>query len=226
VRVGAVAFDLDGTLIDSRHDLAAAINRMRGELGQPELAVEDVLGMIGEGARNLVRRALGGAPAEDALDRALAIFYRHYDDECTRHTRAFPGIDELLATLAPRLPLALVTNKPERFSRKIVEHLGWGGRFDPLLGGDTLPTRKPDPAGLLAVCARHRVTPSELVLVGDSRIDAAAAVAAGCRFLFAAWGFASDAERLELGATYPEAAGAVAVRELLLGGDAASSIPP
>jgi phosphoglycolate phosphatase len=198
VRVGAVAFDLDGTLIDSRHDLAVAVNRMRGELGLPELAVDDVLGMIGEGARNLVRRALGGAPAEADLERALAIFYRRYDGECTRRTRAFPGIDELLATLASRLPLALVTNKPERFSRKIVAHLGWNGRFDPLIGGDTLPTRKPDPAGLLAVCARHGVRPAELVLVGDSRVDATAARAAGARFVWVEWGFAREPERAEL----------------------------
>ncbi|MCM2269582.1 MAG: phosphoglycolate phosphatase [Thermoanaerobaculia bacterium] len=198
VRVGAVAFDLDGTLIDSRHDLAAAINRMRRDLGRSPLAVDDVLGMIGEGARNLVRRALGGEVDEASLDHALSIFYRHYDDECTRRTRPFPGIDGLLAELAPRLPLALVTNKPERFSRRIVESLGWRDRFDPLIGGDTLATRKPDPAGLLAVCARHGLSPGDLVLVGDSRVDALAAAAAGCRFFFAAWGFARPEERLAL----------------------------
>lgn len=198
VRVGAVAFDLDGTLIDSRHDLAAAINRLRRDLGRPALAVDDVLGMIGEGARNLVRRALGGEVDEASLDHALSIFYRHYDEECTLRTRPFPGVDELLAELAPRLPLALVTNKPERFSRRIVESLGWRDRFDPLIGGDTLATRKPDPAGLLAVCARHGLSPGDLVLVGDSRVDALAAAAAGCRFLFAAWGFARESESAEL----------------------------
>lgn len=210
VRVGAVAFDLDGTLIDSRHDLAAAINRMRRDLGRPPLAVDDVLGMIGEGARNLVRRALGGEVDEASLDHALSIFYRHYDDECTRRTRPFPGIDGLLAELAPRLPLALVTNKPERFSRRIVESLGWRDRFDPLIGGDTLATRKPDPAGLAAVCARHGIAPDRLVLVGDSRVDALAAAAAGCRFLFAAWGFARPDERAVLAGS-----GAVADAESL-----------
>lgn len=225
MRIGAVAFDLDGTLIDSRHDLAAAINGMRGALGLPELAVADVLGMVGEGARNLVRRALGGAPAADDLDRALAIFYRHYDDECVRRTRPFPGIDALLARLALRQPLALVTNKPERFSRKIVAHLGWAERFDPLIGGDTLPTRKPDPAGLLAVAARHGVEPGDVVLVGDSRIDARSAAAAGCRFVFAAWGFASAAERAELAASTPTASGAAALERLLHDG-APGGIPP
>jgi len=197
-RIRAVAFDLDGTLIDSRHDLAAAINLMRRDLGMGPLAVDAVLGMIGEGARNLVRRALGGEPADEPLERALASFYRHYEGECTRRTRPFPGIDELLAELAPRLPLALVTNKPERFSRKIVEHLGWGGRFEPLIGGDSLRSRKPDPAGLFAVCSRHNVAAGELVLVGDSAVDAATAAAAGASFVWAEWGFARDAERAAL----------------------------
>jgi phosphoglycolate phosphatase len=204
-RVGAVAFDLDGTLVDSRHDLAAAVNRTRRELGLAELAVDEILGMVGEGARSLVRRALGGAPPAADLDRALERFYVHYEPECTRRTRSFPGVDAALRELGERLPLALVTNKPERFSRKIVEHLGWGARFDPLIGGDTLATRKPDPAGLLAVCARHRLAPAALTLVGDSRIDARAAAAAGCRFLFAAWGFARDDERRALAAAAPTA---------------------
>lgn len=197
-RVGAVVFDLDGTLIDSRHDLAAAVNRMRGELGLVPLTIEAILGMVGEGARNLVLRALGEAAPEIDPDRALAIFYRHYEGECTRRTRPFPGIDDLLAELAPRFPLALVTNKPERFSRKIVDHLGWGGRFDPLIGGDSLSTRKPDPAGLLAVGARHGVAARELTLVGDSRVDAATASAAGARFVWVGWGFAREEERAEL----------------------------
>ncbi|HEX9799892.1 MAG TPA: HAD-IA family hydrolase [Thermoanaerobaculia bacterium] len=197
-RVRAIAFDLDGTLVDSRHDLAAAINRVRRDLGLGELAVDEILGMVGEGARNLVRRALGGDPADDLLARAFDRFFLHYESECTRRTRPFAGIDEALRALAARVPLALVTNKPERFSRRIVEHLGWAGLFDPLVGGDTLATRKPDPEGLIAVCARHGIVPAELVLVGDSRIDARTAAAAGCAFRFARWGFARAEERAEL----------------------------
>jgi phosphoglycolate phosphatase len=197
-RIRAIAFDLDGTLIDSRHDLAAAINQMRRELGRGELDVDQVLGMIGEGARKLVRRALGGDPPDELLERGLARFFDNYETECTRRTRPYCGIDELLAEMASRLPLALVTNKPERFSRRIVEHLGWGGRFDPLIGGDTLPARKPQPAGLQAVCARHGVAPAELLLVGDSRIDAQTATAAGSALVLVAWGYAGAAERAAL----------------------------
>jgi len=208
-RVRAVAFDLDGTLIDSRHDLAAAVNLARADVGLEALSVEGVLGMIGEGARNLVRRALGGSPDEALLDRAFERFRHHYAVECTRRTRPFPGIEDLLAELVGRLPLALLTNKPESFSRTIVEHLGWSRYFDPLIGGDTLTVRKPDPQGLLAICARHSLAPEELLMVGDSRIDARTAHDAGSAFVFAAWGFARDDERLELTAC-EEAAGDVA----------------
>jgi 2-phosphoglycolate phosphatase len=204
--VRAVAFDLDGTLVDSRHDLAAAINLARGDLDLPPLEVDAVLGMVGEGARNLVRKAFGGEPEPALLERALERFFAHYDDECTRRTRPYPGMDTLTAALAARLPLAIVTNKPQRFSRKIVDALGWRGRFEPLIGGDTLGARKPDPAGLVAVARRHGLAPSEVVLVGDSRIDAATAAAAGSSFVFVAWGFASAAERAEL-------AGAPTVRD-------------
>jgi phosphoglycolate phosphatase len=200
--VRVIAFDLDGTLIDSRLDLAAAVNLARADFGLAALATEAVVAMIGEGARNLVRRAIAdlrkGGPSDAEVDSALDRFRAHYALECTRRTRPFPGIDALLAALAPRWPLALVTNKPESHSRTIVDHLGWAGRFDPLIGGDTFATRKPDPEGLHAVCARHGVGPAELLLVGDSRIDARAAHAAGCRFVCVSWGFARPDERVEL----------------------------
>jgi 2-phosphoglycolate phosphatase len=165
--------------------------------------------------RNLVRRALGGEPPPELLERAIDRFFAHYDEECTRHTRPFPGIDEALGALAARLPLALVTNKPERFSRKIVAHLGWRDLFDPLVGGDTLATRKPDPAGLLAVCERYGVPAAELVFVGDSRIDAETAAAAGCGFLFVAWGYARAVEREELAGADSCADAPALVRRLL-----------
>jgi len=199
-RVRAVAFDLDGTLVDSRRDLADAVNRMRAELGLAPLAVDVVLSMVGAGARNLVRRALGGEPAPETFERGFAAFLRHYDAVCTCQTRPFPGVEAMLAALPGGLPLAVVTNKPERFSRRIVAHLGWEGRFVDIVGGDTLPTRKPAPDGLLRVAARCAAEPRELLFVGDSAIDAAAADAAGCALVLAAWGFAGADERRALGA--------------------------
>jgi len=191
-------FDLDGTLIESRHDLATAVNRVRADLGLAPLGVATILGMVGEGARNLVRRALGGAPEPALLEHALAIFYEHYDEVCTQQTVGFAGIDELLRRLAASRPLAVLTNKPERFARKIIDHLGWGGLFRMVVGGDTFPTRKPDPQGLVAVAARLDVAVGEVMLVGDSRVDAATADAAGCPLVLVAWGFADAAQRQEL----------------------------
>lgn len=185
----ALVFDLDGTLVDSRADLAAAINRTRADLGRPPLALERIVGMVGEGARLLVARALEGLEGE-ALDRALARFLAHYEPRCTEETRPYPGIPELLAAAAVRRPLALLTNKPERMSRKILEHFGWAPLFAAVVGGDTLAERKPAPAGLLHLAARLGFEPGELCLVGDSPIDAATARAAGTSFVWVEWGFA------------------------------------
>jgi phosphoglycolate phosphatase len=213
----AVAFDLDGTLVDSRLDLAAAVNRTRAALGLPPLALEAIVAMIGEGARNLVRRALGGAPEPELLERALARFLVEYEPICTERTRPYPGISELLGALRGRVRLAVLTNKPERSSLKILASCGWAEVFEQLLGGDTLAARKPDPGGLLELARRFGCAPREIALVGDSAIDAATAAAAGAPFVWAAWGFARPEERAALGA-HPTATEAGEVSRLLFGG--------
>lgn len=194
----AAVFDLDGTLVDSRLDLARAVNRMREELGLEPLTTAAVLGMVGQGARNLVRRALGGAPEEALLDRALALFLARYEPICTEETEPYPGIPELLEVEHRRRPLALLTNKPERPARRILDHFGWLDRFGAVVCGDTLGVRKPDPGGLLEIGRRLETEPGRLVLIGDSEIDAATAAAAGAPFLFAEWGFAGREERERL----------------------------
>lgn len=194
----AVVFDLDGTLVDSRLDLAEAVNLTRAAFGLPSLEVERILGMVGEGARNLVRRAFGGAPEPELLDRALARFLVEYEPICTARTRPYPGLAELLPSIRARRRLAILTNKPERMSRAIVAACGWNEVVEELIGGDTLPTRKPDPAGLLELARRFACAAKEVVLVGDSAIDAATARAAGSRFLFVDWGFARPEERQTL----------------------------
>lgn len=191
----AVVFDLDGTLVDSRLDLAEAVNRTRARLDLPPLAVDEVLGMIGEGARSLVRKALGGDPTPALVDQALALFLAEYEPICTERTVPFAGISELLGRLSGRFELAVLTNKPERTSRKIVAACGWESLFAALIGGDSLPTRKPHPAGLLALAERFGLAPAELLLVGDSRFDAETAAAAGARCILVEWGFAPAEER-------------------------------
>lgn len=188
-RARALVFDLDGTLVDSRADLAAAVNRTRADLGRPPLALERIVGMVGEGARLLVSRALEGARGEE-LDCALALFLAHYEPRCTVETRPYPGIPELLAAAAARRPLALLTNKPERTSRRILDHFGWTRHFAAVVGGDTLPERKPAPDGLIHLSTALGVAPGELCLIGDSPIDAGTARAAGAAFVWVEWGFA------------------------------------
>ncbi|HSS52214.1 MAG TPA: HAD-IA family hydrolase [Thermoanaerobaculia bacterium] len=188
IQPGAIVFDLDGTLIDSRRDITAAINRMRGELGLPPLTLEAVVTMVGEGARLLVERALGPGFSPDAIDQVKR-YLGYYDEACLDATRAYPGVEALLAALGRRYPLALLSNKGEAFSRKILDGLGLTGFFREILGGDSLPSRKPDPAGLHILAGRLGVPVERLLLVGDTWVDAETAHNAGCAFALVEWGF-------------------------------------
>ncbi len=183
-----IVFDLDGTLIDSLRDIAAAVNRMRAERALPPLAVAEVRGMVGEGARVLVRRALPPELARDALRGALASYLTHYAGVCLDTTRAYPGIAAMLAALAPSFSLAVLSNKGEELSRHILAGLGLDRHLREVVGGDTLPTRKPNPGGLFLLADRLGVQPGELLLVGDSDVDASTAQAAGCPYALALWG--------------------------------------
>jgi phosphoglycolate phosphatase len=187
--LAALVFDLDGTLIDSRRDITTAINRMRAELSLPPLALATVITMVGEGARLLVERALGPGFSPAQVDAALARYLQLYEDVCLDETRAYPGIEEMLAVLAVRYPLALLSNKGEALSRKILDGLGLSRFFREILGGDSLPTRKPDPSGLLVLAGRLGVPLDHLLLVGDTWIDAETAHNAGSPFALVEWGF-------------------------------------
>jgi phosphoglycolate phosphatase len=188
IRPAALVFDLDGTLIDSRRDITTAVNRIRERYGLPPRTLEEVVGMVGEGARVLVERAFSELPAE-RLDEALVLYLAAYREVCLDETRPYPGVPEMLAALAGRYPLALLSNKGEELSRTILAGLGLGGYFREVLGGDSLPTRKPDPAGLRLLAGRLGVSADRLLLVGDTTIDAETARAAGCPFVLVEWGF-------------------------------------
>jgi phosphoglycolate phosphatase len=193
-RPAALVFDLDGTLVDSRRDLAEAVNRTRAELGVAALPVVEVTGMVGEGARKLMQRALAGVvdPAADraAFDRLFARFLEHYWDTCLETTRPYPGVEAMLGELAAAgLPLALLTNKPEATTHRILEHFDLARRFAAVVGGDTFATRKPDPAGLADIARRLARPLAATMMIGDSPTDAATARAAGSRFALALWGF-------------------------------------
>jgi phosphoglycolate phosphatase len=186
-----VVFDLDGTLIDSAADLAAAINRMLADLGREPLSVREVRRMIGDGVAMLVGRALAARQCEPAdLAAAARVFMSHYEAEATTRTTAFPDAEPSLRSLrAAGIPLAVCTNKPARLATDILESLGLAGYFGQIVGGDSLPFRKPDPRVLLAILEAFDARPEGALLVGDSEVDAATASAAGVAFVLMKHGY-------------------------------------
>src|SRR5687767_14046825 len=182
-----IAFDLDGTLIDSARDLAESIGEMLEDYGAPALPFDDVVQMIGDGAPILVRRALKHSGLNPQPAEALARFLKIYDRRLMDHTTPYERIAESLALALRHGPLAVLTNKPLGPSIGILEALGLRGFFSRIIGGDSEYGRKPDPAGLLALRA---LAPGErLVMIGDSPADYKVAVNASCPFVFARFGF-------------------------------------
>lgn len=189
-----VAFDLDGTLIDSVPELAVAVDMTLSELGLPEAGERKARLWVGNGALKLVERALadalGEAPSPQRLEPAHQRFLYHYGRDVGARTRLYPGVRECLDALRERgLSLALVTNKPSAFIAPLLEGLGLAGYFALCLGGDSLPEKKPHPAPLLHVAAHFDVPPSACLMVGDSRHDVAAGKAAGFRTLAVPYGY-------------------------------------
>ena len=184
-----IVFDLDGTLIDSRQDLADAANALIAERGGSPLPVEAVTGMVGEGAALLVRRALSAAGLEPDLDTALPRFLELYDERLLANTRLYPGTGEALQAIAARATLAVLTNKPQRPTETILRGLDVHRNFAHVVGGDTTFGRKPDPAGLRHLMGAVGASAGETMLVGDSAIDLRTARAAGVRVCLVKYGF-------------------------------------
>jgi len=191
-------FDLDGTLIDSRRDIAEAANELLESCGAPPLAEHVVGRLVGDGAAMLVTRAfaaVGLNPPPDALERYLAM----YDRRLLAHTRPYPGIPDVLATLAAHAPLALLTNKPGGATRRILDGLDLSRHFsdDAVVAGDGAFPRKPDPGGLRHLAASAVRSLDETVLVGDSAVDWRTARAAGASICLARYGFGFDGIALD-----------------------------
>ena len=186
-----IAFDLDGTLVDSLRDLAESANALLGECGAPPLGEHAIGRMVGDGAAMLVSRAFAAAncaaPA-DALDR----FLRIYNARLLRWTRPYAGIPEVLDNLAARdVPAAVLTNKPLGATRRVLEGLALAKFFPAarVLGGDGPLPRKPDPAGLVKLAETVGAPASSVLLVGDSIVDWRTARAAGAQICMARYGF-------------------------------------
>ena len=184
--------DLDGTLIDSGRDLARAVNLLLGELELPPLALDVVCSYVGNGARSLVRRCLDHVDPDHRVSREVVEMRRFltlYEGVLLETTCVFPGVLDGLERLASRgVALAIVTNKPEAPSRVICEALGLTALVPVLLGGDSLPTRKPDPAMLRVAAERLDVPLVSCLMVGDSDVDIVAARSAGIPGVWCTWG--------------------------------------
>lgn len=173
-----VIFDLDGTLVDSLSDIAEALNLTLADASLPQVDEATVRGWIGEGVRTLVATALQSAGSALPVDEAMPGFMRHYAECLLHRPRLFPGTLETLDGLRARgATLAICTNKPSRFVAPLLEHLGVADRFAAVIGGDSLPERKPSAAPLLHLCERFGRLPENSLMVGDSAVDAAAAQA-------------------------------------------------
>jgi phosphoglycolate phosphatase len=188
-------FDLDGTLIDSRQDLANSVNAMLRHFQRPELPPEVIASYIGNGAPMLVRRSLGDPDDENFVQDALLYFMAWYREHKLDNTYVYEGIKESLdAIRASRngLPvkMAVLSNKPVGPSRAIVEALGLGEYFFQVYGGNSFHTKKPDPAGIEALLEEAGARPDETILVGDSDVDVLTARNAGIYSLGVTYGLA------------------------------------
>ena len=207
-----VIFDLDGTLVDSRGDIAAAVNRSLREMGEGRHSEETIRGWIGGGVSRLLERALGG-PAK--VDRARALFDRHYISGLLDRTLPYPGVDELVRELSSMAVLAVATNKPGFMARRIVDGLGWKAVFRAVIGARDGFDLKPDPGMLEELLRTTGIPADRTVMVGDMVVDIETARAAAVGFVGVDWGYGPTGELANAGAKRV-ASSADELRELVL----------
>ncbi|MGI4756733.1 MAG: HAD hydrolase-like protein [Janthinobacterium lividum] len=208
-----LVFDLDGTLVDSQQDLASSVNATLTHMGRLPLNEKEIAGFIGDGASMLLSRALEatGANNDTALKQALSFFLSYYRGHKLDTTKVYPGVLEALRQIQiadPALPMAILTNKPVGPSVSICDGLGLSPFFFANFGGDSFPTKKPDPLGLRTLMQKasllrgFEVAPERTVLVGDSHVDVETARAAGSLSLGCDYGL----DPVRLHAARPDAA--------------------
>lgn len=189
----AILFDLDGTLVDTAPDLAAATDHALVQAGRPAIGLEAVRSMVGDGARALIEkgfRASGGMPETDVFETAFNDFMIYYGRHIAQTSRPFPGVATCLAALAEQdYALAVCTNKPESLSRSLLDQLGLSGFFGAVVGGDSLLVRKPDPGHIHGTLDKLGADFSWAAMVGDSANDVNAAKAAGLPCVVVSFGY-------------------------------------
>ncbi len=189
--VRVLIFDLDGTLIDSKLDLALAVNATRAHRRLAPLPHDQIYGYIGDGAAMLIRRSLGDNAREEDVQQALEYFLKYYRAHMLDNTLPYPGVREGLERLAGRA-MAVLTNKPVRFSRAILEGLGLAPYFRYVYGGNSFERKKPDPMGVEVLLRDFGAAPHEAMIVGDSEIDVLTARNAGAWACGVTYGLGSE----------------------------------
>jgi phosphoglycolate phosphatase len=169
-QVRLLVFDLDGTLVDSKQDLALSVNAMRGEMGLGPLELDLIASYVGHGATLLVRRSLGENSSNADVEKGLAIFLAYYRDHMLDHTAPYPGVTEALEKLDGH-KMAVLTNKPVNFSREMLTRLGLAPYFAYIYGGNSFPQKKPDPVGLRTLMEDLQISSRQTLMVGDSDTD-------------------------------------------------------
>ena len=193
-------FDLDGTLVSSGGDISAATNRVLVEKGLSPLPEERVIGFVGDGIEEMLRRSFA-VHGEELPEDGLSIFRDYYFDHCVDATRPYPGVEEVLDRLSGAKK-AIVSNKPQLFTEKIADRLGLSRRFDYVFGADGLGARKPSPEPLLAVMEMAGAGKEETVIVGDGRNDVLAGKAAGVATVAVSYGLTDPVLLVELEPDY------------------------
>ncbi len=193
-------FDLDGTLIDSKEDLAQSINAMLRHYQRPELPLEVVGSYVGDGAAMLVRRSLGDPDDEHFVQEALKFFMTYYREHKLDHTYVYEGVIDALRRIRDshngQLKMAVLSNKPVNPSRGICEGLKLSEFFVQIYGGNSFPTKKPDPEGALTLLDETGVRPEQAVMVGDSQNDVLTAQNAGMWSLGVTYGFSPESLKI------------------------------
>jgi phosphoglycolate phosphatase len=186
-------FDLDGTLIDSKRDLALSVNATRAHLGMGPLDIGKISSYVGNGAPVLIRRALGEQATDALVEEALEFFLEYYREHKLDYTRLYPGVKESLDRLrAAGKRLAVLTNKPVAPSRGIVHGLGVSGHFFQIYGGNSFIFKKPNPIGVEKLMAEAGVDRGRTLMVGDSGVDVETARNAGVQACGVTYGFAPE----------------------------------
>ncbi len=186
-----IIFDLDGTLVDSKADLCKSVNHVRSEYGLHPVSETVIAGLIGDGAAVLVRRALENKVAEADLAHGLTMFLDYYREHMLDESDVYPGVRETLAALNDS-KLAVLTNKPYRFSCRMLEKLGIYDCFEVVYGGNSLSEKKPDPVGIIQILSDTQGSRETTLMVGDSSVDVQTGRNAGVRTCGVTYGYARE----------------------------------